>query len=331
VTERTIVNDRSDPFVDRYTKPEIKSIVVFGAGGRMGRPVARRLLESRPTIRLRLVTSTPAKQAALAAEFPLAEVMIADYLDPAVIEAALRDMQGAFIVTPNFLDERKAMGNIVEAARSGQLVHIVRVLGDPPSITMDTVPETLQAYGGGTAVQHLVAREVLAASRLPVTYLNSAGWFMDNFITVLRAPIREWRQLIVPHDRWMMFIDPREIGEMAANILLSPNQLHIGQTYNLDNGHDLLTFKDVAVLMSEIFESPVAFDGDPDSFLEKCGAAVNTAWGGDHAARYFVDCFKFEQDHETSWRKSDIGFYLLGRAPLTLRDWLTEHKHHFQG
>jgi len=49
----------------------------------------------------------------------------------------LAGLNGLFIVSPDFLDEDRAMTNLVYAARANPgLLHIVRLLADPPGMSM---------------------------------------------------------------------------------------------------------------------------------------------------------------------------------------------------
>ena len=303
-----------------------KSITIFGASGRIGGPVARFIRKERPDIRLRLATSSPQKRAALEKEFPEAEVVVADYLDEASMERALQNSEGIFLVTPNFLDEERAMAIFVRVAqRLPSLKHIVRILGDPPGMTLERVPKELRDYKGGTAVQHLHAKRVLDAANLPITYINIAAYLMDNLINMARL-LREERKLIIPFDRLMAFVDPRDVGETAARLLLSDNHRHIGQYYHIDNGHDVMRFSAVAQIMSEVIGEPVAYDGTGEAFVREFGPRYRERMKDERAGEYFLSYFKFEHDNETVWRRTDFCESILGRKPTTLKDWLTEHR-----
>src|SRR3546814_16246148 len=59
---------------------------------------------------------------------------------------------------------------------------IVRILGDPPNMSFNKVPDIVRAFGRGTAIQHLQAKEVLEQSDLPVTSLNIASYLMDDLV-----------------------------------------------------------------------------------------------------------------------------------------------------
>lgn len=310
------------------SKPTLERIAIFGSNGHIGRPIACWIRDHAPDTHLRLIIRSEAHRDKLAQEFPQAEIIIANYYDLKSLESAMAGVQGVFVVTPDFLDEQRAMTNLIYAARTNSgLLHMVRLIADPPAMTMDRVPDSLKAFGGGTAVQHLRAKALLEQSGLPITYINIAAYFMQNFLTpFFNGPIKAERTLSVPRNRRMGFIDTHDIGACAASILLSHDQRHIGQTYHLDNGNDVMWFDEVAALMTDVFGECIRYDGTDACFLRICGQGVRDYIGRPDADQYFINYFQFEQDNETSWRKSDIVEYLTGRPAKTLRQWLGENK-----
>lgn len=299
-------------------------IVVFGAGGRLGGPVAAFIDRYAPDVRLCLITSRPEQQPALRQKFPRAGIAVASYLDEVSMQRALVGAEGVFLVTPNFLDEQAAMQIFARAVReAGTLVHIIRILGDPPGMTLERIPPELR--GIGTATQHLIAKRTLDAANLPITYINIAAFMLDNFLGI-GQPIRQARTLIAPFDRLMAFVDPRDVAEAAARILLSPNHRHVGQYYHIDNGHDLMRFSAVAEVMSEVLGVEITHDGTPETFVKVLGPRYNQRMGTAHAAEYFARYFEFEYENETVWRRTDFAETILGRKPVTLRAWLEEHR-----
>src|SRR6267378_3552952 len=166
------------------TKPIPKTIAVFGANAHIGNPLAKFLRFKAPHVKLRLISSNPATTKNLEQQFPGCQVCRADYFDPVSLDDALRDVEGIFIVTPTYLDEKAAMTNLVASIKAvGSAVHIVRIVGHEPAQKIDRIPQKLRDFGSGTATQHFIAREVLDASGLPITYLISGSCYTDNFTT----------------------------------------------------------------------------------------------------------------------------------------------------
>ncbi|WP_332817425.1 NmrA family NAD(P)-binding protein [Sphingopyxis sp.] len=312
-------------------KPKPGLITIFGASGRLGGPLARHVRAHAPAVKLRLISSSPKKGAELEGAFPDAQIMVANFLDESSMTAALDGSDGVFLVTPNFLDEERAMPIFARAAIAARSVsHVVRLLGDPPGMTLDRVPASIRDFRPhGPATQHLLAKTILSQSGLPMTYINCAAYMMDNFLATPAQMLREQHELIVPVDRLNAFIDPRDVGAVAACLLLTDNHRHIGQIYHLDNGHDVLRFSEVAALMTQIFGVTIGYDGSKERFLRELGDRYRTVMGHERAPDYMVDVFEYERANEVTWRRSDVVEMIIGRKPTTLANWLTEHRDRF--
>ena len=218
--------------VKDYKKKVPTSIGIFGAGGHIGTPMVRWLRYNAPQVRLRLISSNEKTAERLRTEFPGCEIAVGDYYDAASLTSAVAGLEGLFVNAPGGTREQEAMTNLVAAVRaSGSIVHIIRTVGMFPSMNPRRIPESLQKAETGLAIQHPIARRVLEDSDLPVTFFNLGATFMDNFIGS-RLPMLGGGKLTWANRR-VPFIDPREIGEAAARILLSDNARHIYQFHTL--------------------------------------------------------------------------------------------------
>lgn len=311
---------------DNLIKPVPRSIAIFGASGRMGIEVAAYLAYAHPDIRLRLLTSSEAGRALLSERFPSHEILIADYLDRASLGPALGGMEGIFMVTGSGLDERVAMANFIDAAEQAAAVtHVVRILGYAPDSSPEDFPEHLRGEGDGD--QHYVAREVLAASGLPVTFLNVGASLMCNwFFTspgIRRSDTLIWPQREVP------LIDVRDLGEVAARLLISKDRRHIGHFHTINNGHDYPTTTEVAEIMSDVFRRPIQHDGSWDAFEKEYGEMFAARSGSAGEAKYRYQYFEFEH-RNWMWSLNNFAETMLGRKPNTFRSWLQEHRSDFE-
>lgn len=309
-------------------KPGPHRLAFFGGNHNIGIAAAQYVQEESPQSKVRLIIRQEKHRAALEARFPEAEVVFGDYYDLSSLERALKDVQGLFVLTPDFVDELRAMTNLVYAVRANPgILHIVRLLADPPGMTEKRVPYHLKRYGGGPAIQHLLARKILEDSSLPVTLMNCAGWYMQDFTSpMFNVAISKHRMLAVPRNRRMGFIDNADAGRCAAGLLLSPNHRHIGQVYHLDNNSDVLWFDEVAALMTEVLGEEIRYDGSDETFLRINGEGMKAYAKREDADRYGLELFQFEEDNDTLWRKSDIVEYLCGRKPVRLREWLAANR-----
>ena len=136
----------------KHIKSIPKSVLIFGASGHIGRPMAEFLRFHAPDMRLRLASSRPEGMAALQTAFPEAEIVEVNYSDPAKMDAAFFGIEAGLILTPPECDEQSAMTNVVNAVRkSGTVKHLIRVVGLQPDMNHARVPEKMRSFGGSVA------------------------------------------------------------------------------------------------------------------------------------------------------------------------------------
>lgn len=308
------------------TNPTNRRILVFGAAAHVGGPLATFIAKQSPATSLRIATSSNAKHATLRDQFPAAEIVTANYFDEESLVSALHDVNGVFVITPDFFDEITGMEIFVRAVRRSPSVdHIVRLLADTPGMSLAKLPKELRNLGPGPAHQHFEAQAILNASGLPVTYLNSLGYFMDDFLIHFSPPLKSRRKLAIPYDRKMCFTECSELGEAGARLLLQGPGRHAGKYYHFNNGEAPRLFSETAALISRVTGEHVAHDGNPDTFIAELGPLLKELTGDDRAARYFVVNWQMERDHQDAFYGSEWSSEILERSPTTLEAWLTSH------
>ncbi|MBV6638874.1 MAG: NAD(P)H-binding protein, partial [Mameliella sp.] len=100
-------------------------ITVFGATGTTGAPLVDTLLAKGATVRA--VTSDLSKLDALKAKG--CEAVVADFTDPAALARACDGAEKIYLVTPAHLNMRQWKANVIEAAKSAGVRHIVLATG----------------------------------------------------------------------------------------------------------------------------------------------------------------------------------------------------------
>ncbi|KAH7118044.1 hypothetical protein B0J13DRAFT_570216 [Dactylonectria estremocensis] len=300
-----------------FIKKIPKSILIFGAAGHVGRPLAEFLTRESPATTLHLATSSPGKRELLQRAFPNAHVVDANYSDTASLSRALKDIEGVFVITPGGMSEAPAMTNLVSALK-GQtsLIQVIRLVGVFPELAPSRVPRKLGP--GSLPYEHPIAKRILDESGLPVTYINSGASFIDNLWQQM-VPVLSSKTFIWPEHR-VPFIDPRDIGEVAGRLFLSDNAKHIGAFHTMNNGQDWLTFQEVTGILSEVLGEEIRYDGSYEAFSEfygpKMGPLSDLLW----------NFFKFEEANEVNWALNNFVERTLGRKPTSVRDWIVEHK-----
>ncbi|RBO84051.1 NmrA family NAD(P)-binding protein [Marinomonas aquiplantarum] len=303
-----------------YIKKQIpSSILIFGAGNHIGKPMAKFIEKNAPQIKLRLVSSREEGIEPLRQEFPNAEIVQANYLDLPSMEAAVDGMEGIYMSVPNHLPFLPVTNNFVAAVKkSGTAIHIVRQVAMVPGYNYRLMPEAMKKMMGDE-YPDLVTKRIYEENDLPTTFLNFGASFMDNFTTRAGRAIKEDKQLIWP-PRKVPYIDANEIAEVAAQLLLSDNQGHIGQLHTLNNGQDNLRGHEVADIMSDVLGTNIDYVGNKEAFVKEYtrifGPAAPMIWG----------FFEFEATYEEGWVLSDFVERMIGRKPKSLRTWLAENR-----
>ncbi|MGY4101485.1 NmrA family NAD(P)-binding protein [Nocardia sp. R16R-3T] len=313
-------------------RPAPERILVFGASGHVGGPAAAAIAAADNAPALRIATSSAEKAAELKAGFPSAEVVQASYTDLPSMVAAFDGVDAAFLITPDFrIDERQAMINVSAAAHAaGTQPHLVKLVGVTIGINNVNELRTPLRDTPGPSLQYQQARAVLNASGLPVTFLNCFANFMDDFLTVWLPPVLSRRVLAAPYDRSSLFVDPRDVGEAAAQLLLRPHSReHDGYMRHI-TGTERIRFSEVADLMTEVLGVEITYEDDPQRYKSEVGGLI-TAQYGPAVIDWFLAFSENEQKEETLFIVTDELRYLLGREPRTLREFFEERKHIFLG
>lgn len=311
--------------MSRNTKKIPTSIGIFGASAHIGGPMARWLRYHAPRVRLRLITSREDKVAHLRTSFPDCEVAIGNYYDRPSLEQAVAGLEGLFVITTTGTREEPAMTNLVAAVRaSNTLVQMIRLVGVFPCINLRRRPVALTKIGWGLETQHPIARQILDESDLPVTYFNIGSSFMDN---LLNPRIYSFKPGTVAWpDRRVPYIDPAEIGEAAARILLSDNHRHLYQFHTLNNGSDNLYQHEVVAMMRDVLQMDIAYDSSKEALVAILQPAMKSGHAPPDLAEYLWNFFRYEDDNDVAWTLNDFLETTLGRKPNTMRAWLQAHR-----
>ncbi|RAR07328.1 NmrA family protein [Stemphylium lycopersici] len=79
-------------------------------------------------------------------------------------------------------------------------------------------------------------------------------------------------------------------------------------------------YSNVARLMSEVWGEAVTYESSKEAFFEEYSDM------GDMGRNYLWDFFEYEGENEVVWARNDFVERTLGRKPVSVRDWLVEHR-----
>jgi len=172
-----------------------------------------------------------------------------------------------------------------------------------------------------------VATDLYRAAKLPVTFVNVAGYYMDDFTRMFAQSIIEDRTIRIAFDKTLAWVDPQDVAEIGAELLLNTHPAYERKIIDV-TGLDLCKISDVAMMLSEELGTDIAYDGDEHRFLDAIRPVFTQMWGED-APDYFVDYFRWETQHDHLFKLTPCAEVILGRAPKRFRQWMQENRAFF--
>ena len=224
-------------------------ILVTGATGQQGGAVARALIAKGQKVRV--MTRHPEKAAALVKAG--AEVVQGDLTNHAVLQLALRGVNGVFAMSTPFeagMEAEVRQGiMLADAAKQAGITHCVytsvgsahRRTGIPHFESKWKVEQHIQKIG------------------LPATILRPV-WFMENFTTFAKPSPDGVITLPMAPARKLAMVALKDIGAFSAAAFMRPKDF-IGQA--IDLAGDELTMPEVAVLLTKAMGRPISFQEFP--------------------------------------------------------------------
>jgi uncharacterized protein YbjT (DUF2867 family) len=297
----------------------MSKVLILGATGNIGGLTIATLTEHHPEVSLRLASSRQPGRDKLRELYPAAEIVSADWLDLDSLIPAVAGVDKLFIVTPDFLtDETAVTPNLIRAVRvTGRMPLIVRLIAIPPGLTAQKLTPEVVATRCGAAL-HTIAKPLLDTSGLPVTYINVPCWMMFNLPWFLANEIRTNKRLAMPEssDAPRQWISEHDVAAVAAKVLAEDPQLHAGKEYII-NGAERYDYRQQADLLSEVLGERIAYVDDDRALREVMGPCFDAVmvYFTQHEARDYREV-----------RPTDTVLRLLGRPPVTLREYVSANK-----
>jgi uncharacterized protein YbjT (DUF2867 family) len=223
--------------------------VVFGANGHTGSVVAEKLIERGK--RVRAVARDSAKLEPLRARG--AEVLAADVLDADSVANALRGAEGAYLLVPpdNASADLVSRGRrIINHYVAGLSRHAVR-----HAAVLSSVGAQAPSGTGPIVITHHAEATLPEAAATTFTFVRAA-YFMENLLNFAQAIKNDGVLPVFGGGEGYAFpmVATRDIGEVAADALLSPPPAH--QWIELSGPREY-SFNDAAAEAAAILGRPV--------------------------------------------------------------------------
>ncbi|HEY2699897.1 MAG TPA: SDR family oxidoreductase [Pseudonocardiaceae bacterium] len=283
-------------------------ILVTGATGTVGSEAVR-LLSARhhPTRALVRDPSRVTHHDDLADEI---EIVVGDFDRPDTLDVALTGVDTVILVSPAVPAQEIAV--IDSAVRQG-VSHIVKITS---KASADSPVD--RRRGQARIEAHL------EATGLGYTMLRSNAYLQNLF--ALAPMIKQTQGFIMSAgDGAVGTIDARDVAAAATAVALEPD-VHRGRTYWL-TGPDLITYTDIAKELSAGLGHEIEYRQiSPDehrALMVKAGVPEPVATSNAQA-------FRLIAEGEAAWLSDDVAT-LIGTAPRSLHDFVTEHVAAFAG
>jgi uncharacterized protein YbjT (DUF2867 family) len=228
---------------------DAETILVTGATGNTGTPLVSALAERGAAVRAMIRNA--GDEVRLAA--PSVKPIVADFDDGASLEAALRGVKRAYLVTPSSASAEQQQVRFVElAAQAGveQIVLLSQFAADESS------PVRFLRY-------HAVVERRVRELGLGFTFLRP-NLYMQGLLAFRDSIANDGAFFAPIGDARVSAVDVRDIAAVAAEALTGAR--HLGQTYDL-TGPDALTHFEIAEAFSKALGRLVTFtDVPPPAF-----------------------------------------------------------------
>jgi uncharacterized protein YbjT (DUF2867 family) len=222
------------PGVERAHPP----VLVTGATGNVGRPAVAALLDR--GVDVRAGVRDPRRTRLPDGAIPVA----LDFLRPETFAPAVAGARGLFLLRPPAVARvGPTLNRLVDVARAAGVEHVV----------------FLSVIGAGRnplVPHHRVERHLRSSG--PGFTLLRAGFFAQNLGDAYRRDIREDDRLYVPAgDGEVAFVDTRDLGELAAAVLVEPEP-HRGRAYDL-TGPEAESFFGAATILTHVLRRRIRY------------------------------------------------------------------------
>ncbi|MEV6299064.1 NAD(P)H-binding protein [Actinoplanes sp. NPDC051861] len=233
------------------------TIGVTGASGNVGSRVTRLLVQAGE--RPRLLVRDPGRLEPGLAE--AAEVRTGDLRDRDFVAGAAAGLDALLWVTPENFTAVDPLGEMVTVAESGAAA--IKTAGVRRVVLISSVGAE-RRHGAGLIDGLAHAEEVFTATGADVTVLRN-GYYFTNLLGNLDE-LREGRlTTTMPADRPVPWVDPRDVGEVAAARLLAAGWS--GTVVQAVHGPADLTWAGVAEAIAAATGVKVRLDVVPDEAM----------------------------------------------------------------
>jgi len=283
-------------------------IAVVGATGNTGRAVVKELVKlgQKPVC----IVRNPDKAREVLGTGVSA--VVAELTDRAALEKALQGVTSVFVVTGHNPQMAEQQNNVLDAALNAGAKYLVRVSGGRAVVG----PDAESVVGRG----HHAIEERLRSSAIGWVILRP-GLFMQNTFAQA-ALIKNDSKMVLPtpKDLPIAFIDVRDTGALGARILIDPAP-HAGKTYEFTGART--SYGEFAGVFSQVLGKPISY---VEATLEQTEQALKARGMPDWLVAHLLSIARTTAKGGFSTENTEPIRTIVGRAPITTRQFVEDHK-----
>lgn len=291
------------------------TVLVVGATGTIGSEIVRALARQ-TTAKLRIATRDIERARASFANLAQLEPVMLDWQHPDTLEAALDGVSRVVMVNPLGPDMATQAAALVAAADRATISLMVRF-----SILGAGEPDPIEE-----ARWHEAADEVVRRSGLPWVILKPNQYF-QNFVNAgaVRS-VRAEGAIYLPYaDSRVSNIDTRDLGDLAARVLLTEPSTHAGREYVL-TGRAAQTMDEIAAAIGTALGRPVRYVAVSEDMARQ---GMTRAGLPPAAVEAILGWFAFCRAGRAA-RIEPAATALLQRSPRDAADFARDYVHRFR-
>lgn len=228
------------------------------------------------------------------------ETVFMDFRDSSTFKPALEEKEIVFLCGPSATPEAEALLKpLVEQAIEQKIKHVVFIASYPS--LMEKIEESDMDY----------------------TFLKG-NFFMQNFEMYQTEDIKDRNQIFMPTGEGKApFIHTRDIGEVAAEIIENPGDFKNQKVYL--TGPEALDHFQVADIFSEVLGREIKYKNPDDETYRK---VMKERGYSDKYIDAMIAVFGKIKKGKVE-KTSDMVRKILGRKPITLKEYVEENKEVF--
>lgn len=300
----------------------VKTILVSGATGTVGSEVVKQLCQLNNNFNIRAAIHSHNNKVdnlkRIIDNYDRIELVDFDYNESSSVQKAFDKVDKIFLLTIPSPNSSDVVSNLVKEAKKKNVKHIVKL----SVFNADAQP----GYAMGWL--HREEEKIIEESQIPYTFLRPTT-FMQNFVNFFGHTIKNQNTFYFHGgDVQINFVDARDIGTVAANILLfdEDNDVYSNKAFNV-TGQDILSYYQTAEILSKEIGRKISY---VDVSEEDTRHGMKQAGMSDWLIDIIIDSLNYIIRGEYGHQTSNMVEQVTGRKARSFDQFVKDYSRYFR-